>query len=97
MGSPAPGFNTEGRQRPTPDPIRGTPQAMLPVAEELVEDPPGDGTPPKWVMAESAAIAILRKHYGWTGLVAGHLVKLRRPTDEIGSSIHHPTPEAVAS
>jgi hypothetical protein len=70
---------------------------MVPVAEELIEDQPGGGDRPRWVMAESVVIAILRKHYGWTGMVPGHLYKLRPPTEEVGSSTCHPTLEATAS
>ena len=95
MGSPAPGSSTITRQRPTPDPIRGTPQAMVPVAEELIEDPAPDGGRPRWVMAESVAIGILCRHYGWTGFAPGHLVKIRPLTEAIGSSDYQRTLEAA--
>jgi hypothetical protein len=70
---------------------------MVPVAEELVDDPVTEGSPPQWVMAESAAIGILRRHYGWSNVVPGHLVKMRGPTGDVGGSLHHPTLEASAS
>jgi len=75
------------RPRPVPDPIRGTPQALVPVAEELIGDSPTAAPKPAWVMAESAAIAILRRHYGWSNVVQGHLVKIRRETQEIGGPV----------
>jgi hypothetical protein len=73
------------RLRPVPDPIRGTPQALVPVAEELIgHTPPDTSGPNDWVIAESVLIAMLRRHYHWASPRPGVLVRTRIHGEIVG-------------
>lgn len=97
MGLPAPSSRPVTRQRPVPDPIRQTPQALVPVAEVLIDNPPDSRGPGEWVVAEGVCIAMLRRHYGWVSPGPGQLVRVRPGFEDVRAGMLGGSIDTIAS